>query len=248
MKRIITLVLAALMVMSLFAFATADETAVTTYEEFVAAEVATEVTVETYVQAKQGWWTDSNSGVSQASIYTQSEDGAYFLYNLPCSEEEYEALVPGTKIRVTGYKAEWSGEVEIVDATFEIIEDAEPYVAEAEDVTELFGTDDLAAKINRFVAVKGATVAASNDNGAPFLFKWDGSGSEGDDLYFNVTIGENTYTFTVESYLCGPDTEVYKKVMSLGVGDVIDLEGFLYWYEGPQPHITNVVMPGEAAE
>ena len=248
MKRFITLVLAALMVMSLFACVSADETTLTSYEDFVAAEVDTEVTVETYVQAKQGWWTDSNSGVSQASFYTQTEDGAYFLYNLPCSEEEYEALVPGTKILVKGFKAEWSGEVEIIDATFEIIEDAEPYIAEAEDVTELFGTDDLAAKINRFIAVKGATVAASNDAGAPFLFKWDGSGAEGDDLYFNVTIGENTYTFTVESYLCGPDTEVYKKVMSLGVGDVIDLEGFLYWYEGPQPHITNVVMPGEAAE
>ena len=242
MKRIITLVLAALMVMSLFACVSAEETALTSYEDFVAAEVDTEVTVETYVQAKQGWWTDSNSGVSQASIYTQSEDGAYFLYNLACSEEEYEALVPGTKIRVTGYKAEWSGEVEIIDATFEIIEDAEPYIAEAEDVTELFGTDAINEKINRFIAVKGATVAASNDDGAPFLFKWDGSGAEGDDLYFNVTIGENTYTFTVESYLCGPDTEVYKKVLSLGVDDTIDLEGFLYWYEGPQPHITDVTF------
>ena len=28
--------------------------------------------------------------------------------------------------------------------------------------------------------------------------------------------------------------------MSLGVGDVIDLEGFLYWYEGANPHITSV--------
>ena len=31
-------------------------------------------------------------------------------------------LTPGTKIKVTGYKAEWSGEVEITDATFELEE------------------------------------------------------------------------------------------------------------------------------
>lgn len=240
MKRIVTLVLAAVLALSLFACVSADEVTVMTYDEFVAAEVDTEVTVETYVQAKQGWWTDSNSGVSQASFYTQSEEGGYFLYNLPCSEEEYEALVPGTKIRVTGFKAEWSGEVEIIDATYEIIEDAEPYVAEAADVTELFGTDELVGKINQFVAVKGATVAAANDAGAAYLYKWDGSGADGDDLYFNVTIGETTYTFTVESYLCGAGTEVYEAVKALNVGDAIDLEGFLYWYEGPQPHITSV--------
>ena len=241
MKRIITLVLAALMVMSLFACVSAEETTVMTYDEFAAAEIDTEVTVETYVQAKQGWWTDSNTGVSQASFYTQAEDGAYFLYNMPCTEEEYEKLVPGTKIRVTGFKAEWSGEVEI-------IEDAEPWTAEAADVTELFGTDDLAAKINQFVTVKGATVAAANEDGAAYLYKWDGSGEDGDDLYFNVTIGENTYAFTVESYLCGAGTEVYEAVKALNVGDVIDLEGFLYWYEGPQPHITAVAPAAEAAE
>ncbi len=46
----------------------------------------------------------------------------------------------GAKIRVTGYKGEWAGEVETMDATFEVIEGS--YVAEAVDVTELMGTDD----------------------------------------------------------------------------------------------------------
>ncbi len=240
MKKILALVLALSLALSLALCANAEteEPTVMTYEEFVAAAIDDEVTVETYIQAKQGWWTDESTGVSQASFYTQAEDGAYFLYNMPCSEEEYAQLVPGTKIRVTGYKAEWSGEVEIIDTTFEILEGE--YIAEATDVTELFGTDDLANEINKFVAVKGATVAAANDEGAAYLYKWDGSGEDGDDLYFNVTIGENTYSFTVESYLCGAGTEVYEAVKALNVGDVIDLEGFLYWYEGPQPHITSV--------
>ena len=66
------------------------------------------------------------------------------------------------------------------------------------------------------------------------------SGEEGNDLYFKVSIGGQTYTFTVESYLCGTDTEVYQAVKNLKVGDVIDMEGFLYWYEGVNPHITSV--------
>ena len=77
-------------------------------------------------------------------------------------------------------------------------------------------------------------------NDAAFLYKWNGAGQQGDDLYFDVTVNDATYTFVVESYLCGPDTEVYKAVEGLKVGDVIDAEGFLYWYEGVQPHIIKV--------
>ena len=44
----------------------------------------------------------------------------------------------------------------------------------------------------------------------------------------------------MEYYLCNEETEVYKAVENLKVGDTVDLEGFLYWYEGPNPHITAV--------
>ena len=69
---------------------------------------------------------------------------------------------------------------------------------------------------------------------------WNGCRSGGDDLYFDVTLDGKTYTFTVESYLCGKDSEVYKAVKALKVGDKIDMEGFLYWYNGANPHITSV--------
>lgn len=235
MKKFFALILAVVMMLSVAAFAEeADTTAtVMTHEEFVAAELESEVTVETYVQDKQSWWDN------KATFYCQSEDGAYFIYEMPCTEDEYAQLVPGTKIRVTGYKAEWSGEVEITDATFEILE-ADPYIAEATDVTELLGTDELINYQNRFVSFKGMTVEAADDNGAAFLYNWDGSGTQGDDLYFNVSLNGTTYTFTVESYLCGSDTDVYKAVEALKVGDKVDMEGFLYWYEGVNPHITSV--------
>jgi hypothetical protein len=212
---------------------------VMTHDDYVAAELDSEVTVETYVQAKQGWW--ENEGVGNATFYTQAEDGAYFIYNMPCSEEEYEQLTPGTKIKVTGYKSEWSGEVEITDAKFEI-EDGN-FVAEALDVTDLLADDAIIDHQNEFVAFKGMTVEASKDadgNDVAFLYNYDGSGSQGDDLYFNVSANGTTYTFTVESYLCGQDSDVYKAVEGLNVGDTVDMEGFLYWYEGVNPHITSV--------
>ena len=158
---------------------------------------------------------------------------------MPCSQEEYELLTVGTKIRVTGYKAEWAGEVEIVDATYEIIEGN--YVAEALDVTALLGTEELINYQNQFVSFKGMTVEA-RDDGAAFNYKWDGSGVDGDDLYFNVSLNGTTYTFTVESYLCDSTTDVYAAVKALEVGQTVDLEGFLYWYEGVNPHITSVTV------
>lgn len=205
---------------------------VMTYEEYAAAELNTEVVVETYVQAKQAWWED------KATLYTQDKDGAYFIYELSCSEEDYAKLEKGTKIKVTGYKSEWSGEVEITDATFEF-EDGN-YVAPAEDVTSLLGKDELINHQNKFVSFKGMTVEAADESGAAFLYNWDGSGQDGNDLYFKVSLDGETYTFTVESYLCDNTTDVYAAVKNLNIGDKIDMEGFLYWYEGVNPHITSV--------
>ena len=214
--------------------AVADEKSegVMTYEEYMAADLDSEVVIEAYVQAKQSWWED------KATLYTQDQDGAYFIYNSVCSEEDYAKLVPGTKIKVTGYKTEWSGEVEIAEgATFEIEEGS--YIAPVTDVTDLFNYQ------NQFVAFKGMTVEASQDatgNDVAFLYNYDGSGEDGNDLYFNVSLNGQTYTFTVESYLCDNTTDVYNAVKNLKIGDTIDMEGFLYWYEGVNPHITSVTV------
>ncbi len=218
--------------------ATAKGEGVMTHAEYVAAELDSEVVVETYVQAKQTWWDNT------VTLYTQDADGGYFAYGIPCSEEDYAKLVPGTKIKLSGYKAEWSGEVEIVDGSFEI-ESGDTYIAKAEDITSSLGSDDIINKQNQFVAFKGFVVEPStavDGSEVAYLYKWDGSGSEGDDLYFNVSNGGKTYSFVVESDLCGKDSDVYKAVKNLQVGQTIDMEGFLYWYEGPNPHITSVVV------
>ncbi len=237
MKRILSIALSLCLLLSVVVLAQAEEKSegVMTHAEYAAAELETPVVVETYVQAKQAWWND------KCTLYTQDQDGAYFIYELPCSEEAYALLVPGTKIKVSGYKSEWSGEVEIIDATYEVLE-ADPFIAEAEDITALLDSEDLVNHQNEFVAFKGMTVEASNDEGAAFLYSWDGSGTHdgNSDLYFNVSKDGKTYTFTVESYLCSNETEVYAAVENLKVGDVIDMEGFLYWYNGANPHIVSV--------
>ena len=196
---------------------------VMSYADYMAADVDTEVTVETYVQAKQGWWED------KATLYTQNKEGAYFIYDMPISEEEYDNLVPGTKIKVTGYKSEWSGEIEIVDATYEIV-DGDTFVATATDVTDKL--DSLEDYMNQLVAFKDMTVkAVSYKNEQP-----------GDDIYVTLTKDDKDYEFCLEYYLNGSDEELYNLVGGLEEGQTVDVEGFLYWYEGPDAHITSVTV------
>ena len=197
---------------------------VMSYADYAAAELDSEVVIETFVQGHQSWWDN------KITVYCQSPDGAYFLYELACSEEDAAKLVPGTKIRVTGYKGEWAGEVEVMDGTFEFVDDGETFIAEALDVTDLLTSEELIAHQNEFVAFSGMTVKAIEyKNGEP-----------GDDIYVTLEKDGAEYSFCVEVYLTGPDTEVYTTVGELAEGDVVNVEGFLYWYEGMNPHITAI--------
>lgn len=255
MKKFLVLLLAAAMVLSLSGCQKAEDSAfdkeketlnvksegVMTYAEYMAAPMDSEVVIEAYVQGHQSWWNDT------INVYAQDEDGGYFMYNMACSEADAEKLVDGTKIKVTGYKSEWSGEIEIIDATFEIVEMQYLWTFVGETVTDKLGTDELEQYMNMKVCFYGMTVEPSVDpdgNEVAFLYNWDGSGTHDDnsDLYFNVSYNGNTYTFTVESYLCDNTTDVYAAVENLQIGDVIDMEGFLYWYNGPNPHITEVIV------
>ena len=201
----------------------AEEVKVMTHEEFVAAEMDTQVTVDTYVQAKQGWWEDA------AIFYTQAEDGAYLLYKMACTEEEYNALTEGTKIRVTGFKGEYKGEVEILDATFEVLEGS--FVAEPVDLTESYADEAaLLAHQNEKVAFKGLTVEKIEyKNGEP-----------GDDIYVTLAKDGTSLNFCVEVYLTGTESQVYTSVGELAEGDVVDVEAYMYWYDGPNAHLTAV--------
>ena len=199
---------------------------VTSYADFLAAETESEVTVVTYVQAHQSWWDN------KVTVYTQNEDGAYFLYELACSEEDAAKLTEGTKIKVHGFKGEWAGEVEITDGTFEFVEDGDTFVAEAKDVTDKLGTDELADFMNQKVLFTDMTVVS-------VAFKND---EPGDDIYVTLSKDDAEYSFCLEYYLNGSDEDFYNLVGGLEAGQVVDVEGFLYWYEGANTHITAVTV------
>lgn len=205
---------------------------VMTHDEYIAAALDSEVVIETYVQAHQSWWDN------KITVYCQSPDGAYFLYELACSEEDAAKLVPGTKIRVTGTKGEWAGEVEVMNGTFEFVEGADTYIAEALDAEPLLygAPEELIAHQNELLSFKGMTVDSIE-------FK---NGEPGDDIYVTLLKGGVQYSFCVEYYLTGTDTDVYKTVSSLEGGEMVDVEGFLYWYEGMNPHITSITVIDDA--
>ena len=217
--------------------------AVMSYEEYMAAAVDDPVTIQAYVQAKQSYYAEQGT----ATVYLQDQDGGYFAYDMACTQEEYDAMTEGTQVQITGFKSEWSGEVEIMDGKLDAILDGDTFVSEPLDVTELLGTDELESHQNEKVKFTGLTVAPSTDadgNEVAFLYNYDGSGTQGDDVYFNVSYNDQTFSFVVESYLCDSESEVYKAVEALEVGQTIDCEGFLYWYEGANPHITSVTVTG----
>ena len=231
MKKFIALLMAVMMVLALGACGNekagddinAKSEGVMTYAEYDAAAMDAEVVIEAYVQATQSWWDN------KITVYAQDGDGAYFLYEMACSEADAAKLVPGTKIKVKGYKGEWAGEVEIMDATFEFAGDTK-YVAEPVDATAWLGTDELIKHQNQLAVFKGMTVEAIEyKNGEP-----------GDDIYVTVSKDGNKYDFCVERYLTGPETEVYQTVGALAVGDKVDVTGFIYWYEGVNTHITGI--------
>ena len=279
MKKIVTLLLAMLMVLALAGCTKkaepepqpepepAPDTSVMTYAEYAAlpADGSAEVVIESNVQAAQSYWDGG------ASLYLQDEDGAYFVYAGQMSEEDYALLVGsteygngwmgfgnGAQVHVEGTKTEWAGEVEISDAVVTLVENGTMYLSPSEDVTALLGTDGLAEYMNKKVKFTGMvvepyrpdanseeTLKDENGNEVAFAYAWDGSGAEGSnsDLYFTVSVdGENFYNFVVESYLCYEGSDVYEAVKGLTIGDVVDLEGFLYWYNGANPHIYSAIV------
>ena len=205
---------------------TEAKTQAMTHKEYMDAKMDATVTVVTYVQATQSWWDN------KITAYCQSQDGAYFAYEMACSEEDAAKLVPGTKIEISGVKGEWDGEIEIMDGVFKFVEGGDTYIAEAFDATALLGKDELVDHQNEKVAFKGLTVDKIE-------YKND---EPGDDIYVTLTLDGASYNFCVERYLTDPDSDVYKTVGTLKAGDVVDVEGFLYWYQGANPHITAITV------
>ena len=110
---------------------------------------------------------------------------------------------------------------------------SQTYVTEVKNLDDKFGDNDaLLPYQNQLVAFTGVSVENISYKG----------GEPGDDIYLTVSRDGKTMDICVERYLTDPDSEVYTTVGELEVGSVIDFEGFLYWYEGANPHITSITV------
>ena len=245
MKKLTALLLVVVLAVAMLASCQVDDPmkkseGVMTYDEYMAAELNTEVVIEAYVQATQSWWDN------KITVYLADLDGAYFVYEMACSKDDAAKLTRGTKIKVTGTKAAWDGEVEIVDATFTFGDDVK-CVMSAEDVTSYLGNkDEMIKRQNQLVAFKGMKVTAISYKG----------GTPGDDIYVTAEKDGKAISFCVERYLTDPESDVYTAFTGkadaegeqdlIVVGDTVDIEAFLYWWEsddnpaGANPHITKI--------
>ena len=204
-----------------------EVTAKDDYASFMAADVDAEVEVLMYVQAHQAWWEKDGQGVM--TLYGMDKDGGYFVYEAKMDKETADSIKEGTLVKVTGVKAEWAGEVEIMDATVEVLGETKTF--EATDVTDVVAdSEKLATYMNQKIAMKGlevVEVSVKDSDSDP-------------DLYITCKLGDTEVNLCVENYLTGPDTEVYMTGKDLTAGTIIDVEGFLYWYEGANPHVTSI--------
>ena len=246
MKKILAIVLALAMVLSVCACAkktgpdTTKSNGVMTYAEYAATDDYADVVIEAYIQLLA-----YNQQYSNAGLFLADAEGGYFVYRMPCTDADAAKLVPGTKVKISGQKGSYAGEPEIAEgtATYEIEKGS--YVAEAKDITSILGnTDELYKLVNQLIAIKGAKVVASTVEGidSDFWYGWENTASKGDnaDLYFNIEVNGQTYNMCVESDECPEGSDVYTAVEALKIGDSINLEGFLYWYNGANPHISAV--------
>ena len=227
MKKILTLLLAVCLVFCAVSCNKVDPNekseGVMTHAEFLAAALDSEVVIEGFVQAKQSWWQD------EAVVYLQDGTGGYYIYKLPCTKSEFDALAIGTKIQVTGARKSWGGMDEIMGVTDWKVVGSDTYVAEATDVTSKLGNNAELTKCT------GMLVALKDMNFKSAFYADSG------DIYVTVEKGGVEYSLTVEVYLTDAETDVYKSVADLVANDVIDIEGFLAWYEGNlDMHITKI--------
>ena len=236
MKKLLTVLLAMLVVLGLTACGNkvdpnAKSEGSMTYAEYAeASEDYADVVVEGYITCAS-----FSEAYGNINLFLQDDQGGYYVYRMPATADDAAKLTVGTKVKVTGQKSAWAGEPEIAEGTgtYEVLEGT--WTPEVADLTANFASaDDLYKYVNCKVAFKGLTVTSDA------MYNWDGSGQEGSDIYFGVSNGTAEYQFLVESDEYGVGTDVYTAAQNLKAGDTVNLEGILYWYEGPQPHISAI--------
>lgn len=217
-----------------------------TYEQFMEAEAGDEVTIEGFIAAKQSWWND------QVTLYllTETSGEGYFVYNMACTEDENNNVYKiGTYVHIeASAKTVFAGEHEIMGDDITKVE-----VIDAGDKTMNTTPIDVSNKLTSleqyqnsyFKATLTVVEYETTDQNVVVdssnAFGYKGS-TPTDDLYFTISDGTTELACCVEAYLTGSETAVHQTVQTLSVGDEVTVEGYLYWWNGANPHITSIVI------
>lgn len=248
MKKLLTVLLGVLMVLALVGCGAKKEetpvvdedepveevvTAANTFADYEAAEIDAELELLMSVQCA---YIDYKGN---GFVFLQCDEGATLGYCDGADTELFAKMTPGTLVKVHGYKSEWSGELELGDATYEIVGEGTNY--EALDVTDLCGDiEGLTPAMNEKVSFKALQVKE-------YKYNWDGSGQrDSSDIYLDVECPNNAdMTFVIKTGMYDCNSELFQFVETLESGDLVDIEAFMYWYEGPQPYINAIAKVAE---
>lgn len=217
------------------------------YADFMALEAGDDAIIEGYIAAKQSWWAD------KATMYltTDTAGEGYFLYNFACTKEEYDNTYKiGTKIQVYGALATYAGELEITGESINydltnVITDAPKMPNTIIDVTSSVKSEDLLGIQNsRFTAtlkVKEYTTTDQNTGIAESkVYGYQGDAPTEDLYLILVDASGNELACCVEQYLTSSYADVKAVLDTLAIGDMVEIEGFMYWWNGANPHITSI--------
>lgn len=248
MKSIIALALVSVMGLTMFTGCKKDNTqtvetvpmlvtdgSTLTYNEFMATNYGEQVTVAGYVQAKMAYISEGQN--TSLFVKDQTSDNAYFIYNAIMTQDVYNSITEGTPIKITGTKNVFNKQIQIANATVEVLSGT-PVVTNPIDITTIFASS-ASDYLNRKIQLTGFTVETFSD-GAVFHYGYNGSGSNGDAIFFNASYNGVTYLFTVNNYLTDPSTEVYTAVQNLQAGQTITIQGYMYVYENPMVQVTSI--------
>lgn len=232
------------------------------YELFLSTPDGEEVKAAGYVISKTTYYNGTTclyvAGTQTNSDFTAAE--GYYVYNYSCTLEQYNQLVVNanqntyTYVTITGTKASYAGMQEIIDATVTIGTGSNSPVpllintgfgassngVTLDNVQEQF----IGVLFNGTFKVKEYTTTDQNATvGESKAYGYKGD-TPTDDLYFILEDAYgNELSCCIEAYVDysvfgeSHKSTLYSQVMGLQIGDTINVSGFLYWWNGPNPHI-----------
>lgn len=190
------------------------------FSEYVDAETGSSVVVKgvvTGIIAK-------SKGNSTNGLYLQDAEGGFYVYNLSTDPITDNKLEIGMTIRVTGQKDVYSGTLEIINASVEILDDKKTEVTPA-DWTEKFKNAEslkdaaLVREQALLVTVKGVEV----------------TGSDASSGYYKFKLGDLESYVRISSSVCPIDKDqqtAFKNGHANHLGWTADVTGVLCVYDG----------------